>query len=138
MNVRQYSASAFASQPACATARNPVTTPCRPSAFSLRTLFVVVTVVGCWLGYSVNWIRQRHAVSESAVNCGTFVIPVKALSAPGLLWIFGERGVAELSLMLKRSDPEVNRIRRLFPEAVLTFYVEDKGAHPGDFSRGGH
>ena len=28
--------------------------------FSLRTLFVVVTLVGCWLGYQLNWIRQRH------------------------------------------------------------------------------
>jgi hypothetical protein len=28
--------------------------------FSLRTLFVVVTVLGCWLGYQLNWIRQRH------------------------------------------------------------------------------
>jgi hypothetical protein len=29
-------------------------------AFSLRTLFVVVTLVACWLGYELNWIRQRR------------------------------------------------------------------------------
>ncbi len=34
--------------------------------FSLRTLFVVVTCLGCllgWLAYNLNWIRERrHAV----------------------------------------------------------------------------
>jgi hypothetical protein len=29
--------------------------------FTLRTLFVVVTVLACWLGYAVSWIKQRHA-----------------------------------------------------------------------------
>ncbi len=31
--------------------------------FSLRTLFVVVTVAACivgWTAYQLNWIRQRH------------------------------------------------------------------------------
>jgi hypothetical protein len=34
--------------------------------FSLRTLFVVVTVFGCWMGYEVNWIRQRRALLSSS------------------------------------------------------------------------
>ena len=33
--------------------------------FTLRTLFVVVTVFGCWMGYQLNWIRQRHVVLEN-------------------------------------------------------------------------
>ncbi len=33
--------------------------------FSLRTLFVVVTVLACWLGYYVNWHAQRNAVLGS-------------------------------------------------------------------------
>ena len=32
--------------------------------FSLRMMFVVVTVFGCWLGYELNWIRQRHEISN--------------------------------------------------------------------------
>jgi hypothetical protein len=32
-----------------------------PTSFTLRTLFVVVTVICCVLGYEMNWIRQRHA-----------------------------------------------------------------------------
>jgi hypothetical protein len=31
--------------------------------WSLRTLFVVVTVFGCWLGYEFNWIRQRLLIN---------------------------------------------------------------------------
>ena len=27
--------------------------------FNLRTLFLVLTVFACWLGYHVHWIRQR-------------------------------------------------------------------------------
>ena len=32
--------------------------------FSLRTMFVVVTVMGGWLGYCLNWIRERHAALD--------------------------------------------------------------------------
>jgi hypothetical protein len=28
--------------------------------FSLRALFIAITLVAIWLGYHVNWIRQRH------------------------------------------------------------------------------
>jgi hypothetical protein len=33
--------------------------------FTLRTLFIVVTVFGCWLAYELNWIRERHQFLES-------------------------------------------------------------------------
>ncbi len=32
--------------------------------FSLRTLFVVVTVFACWLGWNVNRVRQRNHLIE--------------------------------------------------------------------------
>jgi len=40
--------------------------------WSLRTMFVVVTVCG-WIGYQLNWIRQRHEFIEAEVdpNCWT-------------------------------------------------------------------
>jgi hypothetical protein len=37
--------------------------------FSLRTLFLVVTVAGCWMGYYLNWARERHeALRTGAVT----------------------------------------------------------------------
>ena len=34
--------------------------------FSLRTMFVVVTLVGCWLGNSLIWIKQRHELLDKS------------------------------------------------------------------------
>ena len=34
-------------------------------AFSLRTLFLAVTVSCCFLGYQLHWIHQRHEVLRS-------------------------------------------------------------------------
>jgi len=36
-------------------------TPRRWFRFSLRTLFVVLTILGVWLGVQVKWIKDRHA-----------------------------------------------------------------------------
>jgi hypothetical protein len=39
----------------------------RRRSFSLRTLFVAVTVLAVplgWVGYQLNWIRQRHELLE--------------------------------------------------------------------------
>ena len=68
--------------------------------FSLRTLFVVVTVFGCWLGYELNWLRERHLLVESgeaavySTNQGT------RPTAPSLLWLFGEEGAGQITLLL--------------------------------------
>ena len=84
--------------------------------FSLRTLFVLVTVVGCWLGYSINWIKQRHAflahpyviqefndTPPSTVNRWGNTWPVYA---PWGLWLLGERGLVSVWLPPKFWSPE--------------------------------
>jgi hypothetical protein len=38
--------------------------------YSLRTLFALIALVGCWSGYQLNWIRQRH--DFYAAKCVTF------------------------------------------------------------------
>jgi hypothetical protein len=55
-------------------------------------MFVAIGVVACWLGYELNWIRQRR---EFMALPNTLELnPVQALPgrAPAGLWIFGERG----------------------------------------------
>jgi len=98
--------------------------------FGLRTLFVVMTVFGCWMGYSVNWISQRHAflaqpdmiyefndTPPSTVNRwgNTW-----AVFAPGGLWLLGERGLVSVWLPPKVWSPRQQaEAARLFPEALL-------------------
>jgi hypothetical protein len=96
--------------------------------FSLRTLFVVVTVFCVWLGYNLNWLRQRRAVIQDSQSIQLIMEP---RSAPGLLWVFGEQGYQQLIPHYYTSawDPpfspadlrelrlERQRLRALFPEA---------------------
>ena len=87
--------------------------------FSLRTLFVVVTVLGCWLGYQLNWIRERHAVlARQSPGGGTGFWPGPR---PGFLLqrLFREPGIGCIVVGECVSDAEFNRILSLFPEATV-------------------
>jgi hypothetical protein len=79
----------------------------------------MLTVLCIWLGYSLNWIKQRRELIgypyPSIDTAGPGAIQP---SAPGLLWILGERGVAVLLISTEDKEFE-SRARRLFPEAVI-------------------
>jgi hypothetical protein len=93
--------------------------------FSLRTLFVVLTVFCIWLGYSLNWIKQRRELISYPYPANDTAGPGAIQpSAPGLLWILGERGVAVLLINAEDKESE-SRARRLFPEALI---VTSKGS----------
>ena len=93
--------------------------------FSLRTMFVVVTVLCVWLGYQLNWIRQRR---DFYVRYnGRFTTEPFNGSAPGVLWLFGETGWPHMGLKVQSTDMDslteadwqlVRRARQLFPEAA--------------------
>ena len=102
--------------------------------YSLRTLFVGVTVFACWLGYQLNWIRQRHEfVGQRLTPAGHSLYPRivstggGAAGAPRTLRLFGERGYAHISISLFQGGQdhppddrrELEMARRLFPEAQL-------------------
>ena len=95
--------------------------PRRWFAFRLRTLlFVVVPLCAIlsWVGYQLNWIRQRHEAR------GRVFIPdgawQPAVQPPPSLRIFGERGAAEV-LLLRDDDAGNQRLLRLFPEAGVNW-----------------
>jgi hypothetical protein len=106
----------------------------RSFRYSLRTLFVLITVFACWLGYELNWIRQRHAVlitgnwrAYETVHDPFEDTHGQTVRAPGLLWFFGEPGYA--SLMKLRAGPvankekaELDRVKVLFPEAHIALF----------------
>jgi hypothetical protein len=103
--------------------------------FSLRTLFVVVTVLCVWLGYELNWIRQRHHFADSeATAIAALGIPMAdphEYMAPWPLPLFGEIGKMNLTILAegandktltKRDKDRIAEVSRLFPE-VYTFTV---------------
>jgi hypothetical protein len=82
-------------------------------------LFAAAAVPLAWCGYSLAWIRQRHAcLSNRAVMEGNPCILPSV--APGGLWVFGEKGIPEL-IWDRDSAPAatVAHIRKLFPESVI-------------------
>lgn len=109
--------------------------------FSLRTLFVVVTLSACWLSYQLDWIRQRHHAIAWPAAVRTFPPGPLSKSIPLSLRLFGEQGHEELHLLVLREkhsgmpsldqeeQAEMERLQRLFPEACVR--VEPAGfLHP--------
>jgi hypothetical protein len=82
--------------------------------FTLRSLFVIVTLVAVWLGWSLNWIRQRREFlrDDHAWRVG------ESIRAPALLWLLGEDGVEEVWLIGEKLAAK-DEARRLFPEAAI-------------------
>lgn len=101
-------------------------TPRRRCSFGLRTLLLIVAIAAAplaWVGYSLNWIRERHGFLHRGTD-GPVEITTLAIRyannpprAPGCLWLLGERGVTLIEL-----PPDSKRTglhgtaQRLFPE----------------------
>jgi hypothetical protein len=86
--------------------------------FSLRTLFVAITVVGvflAWLVPQLKWIHDRHVFLASYQSIPSISI-YKTCRAPSPLWLFGEDGIQNINLA-KRYEAKISR---LFPEAKIT------------------
>jgi hypothetical protein len=95
--------------------------------YSLRTLFVLVTLLCVWLGVQAKWIRDRRGfIAEEQVKLESLrkqeravdsTSIVKQGNAPGFLGLFGERGVAHLSMVAESPMPE--RLRKRLDEALV-------------------
>jgi len=113
--------------------------------FSLRTLFVVVTILGAflgWLGVQVRWIHDRRQALEwilpyharqLAAESGSLPPPLKGsvshagMTAPWSLRILGEKGIERLEVdqdWLGANTPySLAKLRLLFPEAKVLVVV---------------
>lgn len=101
---------------------------CPPLRVSLRTLFVLVTVMAVWLGYQLNWIRQRREPRELIVehngNANVELVVMASAgaevhfqSAPFSLRILGEDDIRLIGVAPGTSQEKT--IKRLFPEAEV-------------------
>jgi hypothetical protein len=86
--------------------------------YSLRTLFVLVALIGIpmgWVAYQLNWIRQRHEFIRTHDLPFYYKGPFTEVRAPWPLRLFGERG--EMGMTVPES--QMTRANELFPEAQL-------------------
>jgi hypothetical protein len=116
--------------------------------FSLRTLFVLVTVLACWLGWNVHIVRQRqaHLAEIAAEREARDKIWFEKLAGYGGSVSEDHKTVqrgpatpAKLPLIRRllgdvaRSRFERNRevdarlTMQFFPEATITYYVGTSG-----------
>jgi hypothetical protein len=86
--------------------------------FSLRKLLVLVTVVCVYLGWAMNWIRQRHEFLTRPNTIPSYGQSVNRAPWP-ILWL-GESPV-RLLLVEDASDEQFEEAERLFPEASIMF-----------------
>jgi hypothetical protein len=115
----------------------------------LRSLFVLMTLFACWLGYQINWIRERRAIVNDlerwdVVEEGFDAPP----AAPGLLWLLGEPGYETLFRVVLLPDGdevpestagEITRAKAVFPESNIElsiFHVRRESSTPSPGAAG--
>jgi hypothetical protein len=97
--------------------------------FGLRTLFVVVTVVACWLGYSGNWIRRRNEILSRPDVTSAGLARDNIWLLPWTLRIFGEEGCHQVLFSAGCDREVIEQAVRLFPEAEVWWMPsEDTGS----------
>jgi hypothetical protein len=120
--------------------------------FSLRTMFVVMTVLCCWLAWESNVVRQRQSVlrdlktkpgievttaADWAMRFdSTATVPPPAQIPLVRRWL-GDEAIQEIGYIENYYEPppELSRLARIFPEAKLQRHILEP-CHPGCFPRG--
>jgi len=124
--------------------------PRRWFVFSLRTMFVVLTIFACWLGWELRIVRQRQAmlrwVEEHGGHIDTYDAPVHWVDMtdpeiqamrrtfPAARRLFGDQPIA---LVLfeeggQADDEDIDRIVAIFPEAFAGIVPPSPAATPPD------
>lgn len=124
--------------------------------FSLRTMFVLVTVFCCWLGWESSVVRKRQAVLKEFRGKSAYQITmadewVKRFPAgspqagvariPQIRVWLGDQAIQEISYRSYSADfsaQDLARLQKTFPEATAHELPEELQipCHPGCFPRG--
>ena len=119
--------------------------------FSLRTLFVVVTIFGVWLGWQLKIVRERKALLAEMGGEQPTLEEMEAdpsgqdrLSATRFQYarvplyrrLLGDKSYPDLAFAVQAatSSPLLERIERAFPESMLDVYISDGSDMPTRFA----
>ncbi len=100
--------------------------------FSLRSLLLVVTVAGIWLGWNVNVVQRRMATIAALRDAGceiddelTFpgMSPPQPPQIPLVRRLLGDRVVWGISFSPECSGELIERFDRQFPETPEAYRV---------------
>lgn len=86
--------------------------------FSLRTMFVVTTVLACWLGWNLHRVRQREEILQYASQVCSENNPSVADDVPIAWRLLGAEPVWWVLLPGCVPKEELMRVQSLFPEAI--------------------
>src|SRR5262249_20152357 len=105
--------------------------------WSLRTMFVVVTILGLWLFPQMKWIMDRRAALRWIVTQGDIWrdVPVSqrahlgGVPAPWQIRMLGETGVEQIGVVVEAAEVAARRkeLERLFPEAEVLVMAPGPG-----------
>jgi hypothetical protein len=86
--------------------------------FSVRSLFVVITLFGIWLGWQLYWFKTRRDWLEAQNYVAAFpAAGARKLPHPQLLiTLFHQEAMSQI-LLRNASQEEIAKVQRLFPEA---------------------
>jgi hypothetical protein len=124
--------------------------------FSLRTLFVFVTAICCYLGWEINIVRQRQTVLRELRNQSYLQVTTaeawknhlisggwkgaKPAEVPMVRKWLGDEAIQEIACGRghhRLSQEQFHRLPKLFPEATVHEYeVLAVPCHPGCFPLG--
>ena len=100
-------------------------------AYSLRTLFVVVTVFGCWLGLELKFIHEREACAVRISQAGGGVAAYPNVFRGSQRWPppriplwrrwLGDRPFDGMMVPPEWPEAEAKQARSLFPEAFVAW-----------------
>jgi len=117
----------------------------RRSFFSLRTLFVVVTLVAVWLGWQENLVRRR-TVERNRIEAAGGRFSARAAQAGSsrgykpyyyarlsfVRELLGDRAAAEIILPSSFTDEERHSVAEMFSESLRVYQEATSPATQAD------